>query len=467
MSLILTRLQNMRADGNIDSLEIRGSRYGALDMYLRQTESPTGIITPELKEKAKVSVGSQLEVAVIDDNTSLTIGSTRDVVIVDAENTSRMVVITFTTYSHGFTIVPALFHNNELSMQRDFNTKMKLTDRLFARAADAACLVHLEANKTQVFEDALLYTELADTLIATYAQRTDILGDVNVVMAANDFFNEIHVVANGGFESLVKDLAESDLYNSVNKRMEYNDKIWNFDNALVNGSGKYATAYAVQGDSIGMMFRHEREALLGTVMKDGTEWNVDMLPIGIPVSTYFYESKGDFNAIAGAASADMTRVRKEHYGFAIDIALQAAYISSPASRPTPIAKIQINTAANDADTTAPLKSSISAITAKTNFTITFDEVMCTDEAGTIITGDIKALFTITAATPAGVSIVSATASADGLSVAFVIADGSSNLAAEDYVESNAASLWDGAGNVHVSDQLADINVGNTAWELAD
>lgn len=467
MSLINTRLQNMRAAGNLDKWEIRASRYGALDLFMRQTESPTGIITEDLKSKAKVSIGSTLEVPAIDDNTALTIGSTRDVVIVDAENTSRMIVISFATYSHGFTIVPSLFHNNEISMQRDFETKMKLTDRLFAKALDAVALSTLESNKTKVYSDTLLFTELADVIVAKFAQREDILGDSNVMMAANDFFGELHVVANGGFESLVRDLAEKDLFNSENKRMEYNDKVWYWDNALVNGAGKFGTAFVVQEDSVGMLFRHEREAILETKMEDGTEWNVDMLPIGVPVSTYFYESRGDFNAIAGAASADMTRVKKDHFGFAIDVAFQASFISDTANRATPISKIQINRSETDSDVTAPLKSSISAITLLTNFTITFTEVMCTDQAGTVIAGDIKDLFTITAAAPTGVAITSAIASADGLSVVFIIADPSTNLAAEDYVESNAASLWDGAGNAHVSDQLADVNVGGTAWELAD
>lgn len=458
----------MRGSSPLDKKEIRMSRYGALDLFMRQSASPTGILSEEIKAKADISIGSTLEVPVIDDNTSLSIGSTRDVVIVDAENTSRMITISFTTYAHGFTSVPAMFSNNEVAMQRDFETKMKLTDRLFATAINSASVSTLESNKSQVWANTLLYTELADVIVASYAQRESILGDLGVMMAANDFYGQLHVVANAGFESLVRDLAEKDLYNSENKRMEYSDKVWSFDNAVQNGSGKFATAFAVEEDSVGILFRHEREAVLGTVMQDGTEWNIDSLPIsGVPVSTYYYESKGDFNAINGAASADMTRVRKEHFGFAIDVGFVTAYISGTATRPTPIGKVQINLAATDSDVTAPLKSSISDITALTNFTITFDEVMCTDQAGTIITGDIKDLFTITAATPAGVSIVSATASADGLSVAFVIADTSTNLAAEDYVESNAASLYDGAGNVHVSDQLADVNAGGTAWELAD
>lgn len=465
MTLILTRLQNMREKSPIDKHEIRASRYGALDTYMRQTESPTGIISEALKSAANISIGSTLEVPVIDDNTALTIGSTRDVVIVDAENTSRMIVIPFTTYAHGFTIVPSNFHNNEISIQKDFETKMKLTDRLFASAINESCLSHLEANKSKVFNDTLLYTELADTIVARYEQREEILGDSNVLMSANDFFGELHVVGSNGFESLVRKLAEKDLYNSVNKRFQYNDKVWAFDNTLPNGVGKYGTGYVIQEDSLGIMWRHEREAIYNRTMADGTEWAIDSLPFSmIPVSTYYYESRGDFSGITGAASADMTRVKKEHYGFAIDVALQAAYISDTDNRPTPIVKIQVNRSETDSDVTAPAVSGVTS-SALTSFVLEFSEPVATDQSGTMITGDIKDLFVLTAATPAGIVIDSAIASADGLSVEFSVTDGSGNLAAADTIAVDTDKLYDGAGNVMVAGAGAQVNGGATAWVI--
>ena len=51
-------------------------------------------------------------------------GSTRTVTIADSENTSKMVQITFATYAWGFTIAPAMYMNNEIGIQKDFETKM-------------------------------------------------------------------------------------------------------------------------------------------------------------------------------------------------------------------------------------------------------------------------------------------------------------------------------------------------------
>ena len=87
---------------------------------------------------------------------------------------------------------------------------------------------------------------------------------------------------------------------------------------MTNGVGEFANLFAVQGGSVGILTRFERESLLNTRMADGTEWGIDTLPmLNFPIGTYFYESKGDYNTIAGAATADLTRARKEHYGFAV------------------------------------------------------------------------------------------------------------------------------------------------------
>jgi hypothetical protein len=50
MSLVLTRIQNIRANSNLDKFELRPSRYGALNCFIEQTSDPAGIITPELQE---------------------------------------------------------------------------------------------------------------------------------------------------------------------------------------------------------------------------------------------------------------------------------------------------------------------------------------------------------------------------------------------------------------------------------
>ena len=221
MSLVLTRTQNMRANSNLDKFEFRPSRYGALNAFMVQSDDPIGILTDELKEKARLSIGSVLETPVIDYDAGISIGNTRSVTIGDSENTSRMLQINFATYSWGFTVTPAMYMNNEIKIQKDFETKMMKYIYAFAKLLDQTALAALAANKTQVFANQLLYTVTNDVVEASWTDRENIFGDLEVMMGANDFFNQLHIIGDAGVQSILQKLRQSGLYNEKNKQNEY------------------------------------------------------------------------------------------------------------------------------------------------------------------------------------------------------------------------------------------------------
>lgn len=343
MSLVLTRIQNIRANSNLDKFEYRPSRYGALNAFMVQSNDPTGILTDELKQKARNSIGSVLETPVIDYDGAITIGNTRTLTIADSENTSRMVQITFNTYAWGFTIAPALYMNNEIGIQRDFETKMMKYIYKFAQKLDEAALASLAANKTAVLKNKLLYDFSSGAVNAKWTERENVFGDLDVMMGANDFYGQLHIVGDPGVESIMRKLEQKGLYNEVNKQNEFGNKIVHFTNNLAATLGKYAQGYAVSAGSLGMLTRFERDCLLGTVSGDGHEWGIATLPLlNMPVGTYFYDSVGDFNTMAGVATADMVRTRKEHYGFAVDVAFMTAYNSAPETNPSPILAFNVS-----------------------------------------------------------------------------------------------------------------------------
>ena len=343
MSLVLTRIQNTLANTNMDKFEYRGSRYGALDCFLEQSKDPTGILTDEIKQKARTSIGTTLQTPVIDYDAGITIGNTRTLTIADSENTSRFIDFTFATYAWGFTIAPAMYMNNEIGIQKDFDTKMMKYIYKFAEKLDQDALAALAAAKTQKVNNKLLYAENAGVIEGKWNEREYLLGDLNVIMGANDFYGRLHVVGDAGLESLLKKLAQKDLYNIENKRNEYADKVVHFTNHIAATPGKFAQGYAINSGSLGVLFRFERDCLLGTVSGDGHEWGIATLPLlGIPCGTYFYDSVGDYSGIAGVATADMTRTRKEHYGFAVDVCFVTAYNSDPSTLPSPILGFNIS-----------------------------------------------------------------------------------------------------------------------------
>ena len=347
MSLVLTRIQNIRANSNLDKFEYRPSRYGALNAFMVQSEDPTGILTEELKQKARTSIGNTLETPVIDYDADITIGSTRTLTIADSENTSKMVQITFATYAWGFTIAPAMYMNNEIGIQKDFEIKMMKYIYAFAKKLDEAALATLAANKTQVLKNPLLYDWSSNAINAKWTERENVFGDLEVMMGANDFYGQLHIVGDPGVESIMRKLQQHGLYNDVNKQNEFGTKAVHLTNNIAAAGGKYAQGYAVNAGSLGMLTRFERDCLLGTVSGDGHEWGIATLPLlNMPVGTYFYDSVGDYNAIAGAATADMTRTRKEHYGFAVDVAFLTAHNSAPSTLASPI--LAFNVSSEDA-----------------------------------------------------------------------------------------------------------------------
>lgn len=353
MSLVLTRIQNIRANSNLDKFEYRPSRYGALNCFMEQSNDPTGILTQELKDKARTSIGSVLETPVIDYDKDITIGNTRTLTIADSENTSRMVQINFATYAFGFTVTPAMFMNNEISIQRDFETKMMKYIYKLAQKLDEVAIAAIAAAKTNVIKNPLLYDKTGNIINAKWSEREHLLGDLNVIMGANDFYGQLHLVGDAGLESILKKLAQKGLYNVENKRNEYSDKIVHLTNHLTAGENKYAQGYAINSGSLGMLTRFERDCILGTISGDGHEWGIATLPmLNLPCGTYFYDSVGDYSAIAGDATKDMVRTRKEHYGFAVDIAFITAFNSDAETLPSPI--LAFNVSKEDATYAKPV-----------------------------------------------------------------------------------------------------------------
>jgi hypothetical protein len=344
MSLNNTKMLELRAQSpNLDQWTLIPSRYGAHDVFSMQTNSPTGIISQELLNEAATAVGRDVKVPVYDSE-NVTIGSVRSATIADSENTSTFYTLTFVTYAWGFTHVPSMYLNNEMQSQRDWNRKFMKYLYKFADVHEAACLSALSTNKCQVFNDLLgLYTSPSNVVIAPNAIWDEVIGDLTPIMQANDFYGNYHMVGNAGLQSRLMKLAEKGIYNQENKTIQYADKQLHFTNNLANEAGHVATGYVVNDDAVGLAFRHEREAILGTRLPDGTEWRRDVLPmLNVPIDTYFYYGAGDYSAIGGASTADMTRVAKEFYGYAIEVAYVVAYNTDLATYPHPIVKFAIS-----------------------------------------------------------------------------------------------------------------------------
>lgn len=343
MSLIATRMLEMRSKNpSFYKNEQRPSRYGALDLFMMQTGSVGGVVSADLKEKAKTSIGRTIKIPVIDYDGGVSIGSTRSLIIADSENTSKLYTVSFQTYAWGFTSVPVMFDNNEISMQEDFDVKFNKFLFKFAKTLDAAALAALGTAKTQVFADKLDYEVVGNDVVVPWAQREQILGDLNILQEANDHYGPMALIANGGIDSIIRKMGQKSTYNAENKTLEYMDKTLHMTNSMTKATGEFGNCYAVSGNQLGVLTRFEREANHKTKTADGHEWDVTTLPlINFPCGTYYRETVGDQSGINGAASADMDRAVKQHFGFAVDVAFITPYNSDPATIASPIIKMNL------------------------------------------------------------------------------------------------------------------------------
>ena len=342
MSLIATRLQNWRIeDPELDRNMARPLEYGALDFFIEQTDAPNSIINQNLRNRAFASIGNTVQVPVINYDGDVTVANTRSCVIADDENTSALYTVVWKTFSVGFTMVPTLYMNNEIDYQHDFQRKMEKICRALATALDTDAIAALSAAKTQVYKDQLQYTVTSNVIQVPTQMATEILGDLNPMMRANAYPQMLHLIGNAGVDSLIRKLAEHGVYNDVNKRMEYDNKVLHYTTQLTNEAGKIGTLYAVADGNVGILTRVDREALR-RARSNFHEWDVVRLPfIDLPVGSHYYTAVGDQSSIAGDASADMVCNVKEYFGFSVDVAFIIAYNSDASNVANPIMKAEI------------------------------------------------------------------------------------------------------------------------------
>lgn len=355
MSLIATRLQNWRVSSpELDRNAERAGEHGALDLFVSQTNQRGGILSDELKRRAFASIGNTVQVPVLNYNGAIEISNTRTCTISDAENTSALYTVVFSTYATGFTMVPALYMNNEIGYDEDFAHKMRAVVRAFGDALDTAAIAALEAAKTQVYADPLQYTITGNSIQVPMQMATEILGDINPMMRANKFTEPIHIVGNAGIDSLVRKLAQHDIYNAVNKRNEYAGKIFHFTPNIANEENVNGTFYAVADGNVGILTRVDREAVR-RARAHSHEWDTVFMPeLGIQMGTHYYNAVGDQSEIAGAASADLTCGIKEYFGFSVDVAFIVAYNEDVTTFANPIMKGEIANPGTDTPIANPV-----------------------------------------------------------------------------------------------------------------
>lgn len=344
MGLILTRTQDwIEQNPNMDKNMARPRNFGAFDFFVSQAGAPNGLLDADLRRRALASIGNTIKIPVIDYNGDVTVSNSRTCVIPVNDNTSRMVGVTFATYTVGFRMIPQLHLNNYISYQRDYARKFYNIMMALGNKLDRDAITALNTNKSQQYADKLIYDVAANAFQIPWDYREEILGDLHPIFKANDYLGQIHVIGNTGLDSMISKLAEHGAYNDVNKALEYQGKTYHFTNNLTNEAGKFATFFAVEDGNVSILTRVDREALAGTKMAND-EFEVVTLPgLGIPVGTHYHTELGNVAELypQDESVQDMTCNQIEYFGFSVDVAFVVAYNSAPETIANPILRVEI------------------------------------------------------------------------------------------------------------------------------
>lgn len=348
MSLVQTLVQDSRVRSDLDKFELTITNAGIFDTFRRQTEAAGSIVSQRLAQEAFASIGRDVTVPVLNYK-DVTIRSTRPLIIPADENTSAFVTVVWTTIGYGIKMYPAQHVNNELGYQQDFDHKFKAMMRKFMLTLEALGNTALNAAKNQVAPPGLPggHTFTSDVYSETGIadlKSSYIFHDLEPALAALDLDSMmLDVCGNQSLRSIVARMEGYGEFNEEDKTLPFDGKMMHWSNQIANAGGKSATGYAIEDGSIGLLSRVEADSLLGTSARTGHEWGTVQLPGIGTVGTYSYEKEVDASAVAGAATAHLTRTIEQNFDFTWDQAFITPYNSDPATIPSAILKFDIET----------------------------------------------------------------------------------------------------------------------------
>lgn len=353
-TLFNTLIQPLRAQyapDKFDKNELRESRYGALRFFQEESRMRP-LFDQQTIANIQKSYNSTVQIPVLDtENIVVSSPYARTCALVDSENSSAIVALTFASYGWGFTMTPATHENNDIKRQTDFDRKMKKYLIAYADALDTLAINQLETDKNQYFPAELVayYAELAGALQVAQASKDDFYNQLDAIFQTMDFYDGVHIISSTKHMPMVRRLSNQGASNDVNDGFQFQGgqiRPWNWwpTNRVTNGAGVESTLFAVNQGSVFMANRNDHDARLKSSVGTHKLWGEEMMPIADQLmGTFYQEDCGDRSAIAGAATAGNTRSKVEGYEISTDVVVATAYNSDPANRYNPILKAEVLT----------------------------------------------------------------------------------------------------------------------------
>lgn len=305
-----------------DQWELRGTRYGLLDLALANAEMPQGIISAELMARAKQSWGQTIEIPVMAPAPELN-GTGLTCTYSGTEAVSALVNVTYVTVSNGFEMQPAKNFQNTIGYNAEFARKYTDAIRAMALAVDAAIDAALTTNVTTAAEYSSSYVGLGNrypftgnVLDVSLATRPNFFNDLTDILAADDLTAvPFDVVGSTNMRSIVKQLFAQGEANDTNTAYQFRTGDFDFkfsNRVILTPSTSDATGFVLPKGAISLLSRNSPDCMAGSVTSKGHVYGTMFdETLGIDLDTLFYSDCADINALSGNA-ADASAVNEVH-----------------------------------------------------------------------------------------------------------------------------------------------------------
>ena len=334
MATTATVLQDLRANYPtlLDRHELRPSFYGLLDMAIRNTTDPRGIISADVLQKSLISWGRNVDIPVMTPSSAAN-GTGLACTFTGTEAISAIVNATYVTVSNGFEMMPALNFQNEIKYAQEFARKYTDCMRKIALSIDGAIYTAINTVRTPAAQYASSYvgvgnryTFTADAMNVLLANYGDFFNDVPDIMAADDIYPQFDVILSTNGRSIVSKLFAQGEANSANTQYPFTngDFDFSYSNRVTVSAASNATGFITPKGAFGIVSKNSPDCLAGNVTSGGHKFGTLYEPmLGITLDTLEFSACGSIATETGNA-ADVTAVR-EKYQFAAHYGILTPY----------------------------------------------------------------------------------------------------------------------------------------------
>jgi hypothetical protein len=346
MSLIATYLQDIRVNypSNLDRDELRVTQTGLLTAVLEMTNSQMSIVSQDLKAKAEISEGRNLDVPVRKKG-AVTILTARSCTIGGGQSDSALVRVVWKTVVADVLMVPSQYEKNQIGYLADFNQKLREIAEAFKVEIENDLDTAMDTNKSQVYNSSIVTTKytLAGSAIQVLPTQVDFFfNDLESINYSDDFYvSPIKVIASPTIMPTVMKYINQGTGNAVNTQFQFAGKDFTFSNRVTNGVGKLGTGYFMADGSVGLLTRVATDSRLRHKSTSGVEWREDTIPtMPFTVGIQYKSECSDQSALEASGLAHLKATLAEHYQISFDYAIIVPYNTDLATKPSVIRKFE-------------------------------------------------------------------------------------------------------------------------------